>query len=153
MFEEIITNNALIIPICSWALAQVLKAVIMLLQKKQFDVRFLVRSGGMPSSHSAFVTALATSVAIIEGPGSVAFAISAVFTLVVIYDAAGVRRSVGQQSVMLNHIIRDFRERRPAKVWGHDLRVFLGHTPLQVFVGALMGIAIAWVWLGIAATG
>ena len=152
MFNEIITNNVLIIPICSWAIAQVIKVIIILVWKKKLDLRLLFFSGGMPSSHSAFVTALATSVALIDGLGSVAFGISAIFALVVIYDAAGVRRSVGQQSVMLNRIIRDFRDRRPATEWGRDLRVFVGHTPLQVIIGALIGIAVAWSWLIIAGT-
>jgi len=147
VFSEIVTNKILMIPICSWAIAQVLKVVILLLRKKQLDLRLLVFSGGMPSSHSALVTALATSVALIAGFRSVAFGISAIFALVVIYDAAGVRRSVGQQSAILNRIIREFRERRPAAEWGHDLREFVGHTPLQVIIGALTGIVVAWSWL------
>ena len=150
MFNEIITNKVLIIPICSWAIAQVMKVIITLLRKKQLDLRFLVVSGGMPSSHSAFVTALATSVALIEGLGSVAFGISAIFALIVIYDAAGVRRSVGQQSVILNRIIREFRDRRPVSELGHDLREFVGHTQLQVIIGVLIGIMVAWLWLIIA---
>ena len=150
MFNEIITNKVLIIPICSWAIAQVMKVIIILLRKKQFDLRFLVASGGMPSSHSAFVAALVTSVALIEGLGSVAFGISAIFALVVIYDAAGVRRSVGQQSVILNRIIREFRDRRPVTELGHDLREFVGHTQLQVIIGVLIGIVVAWSWLIVA---
>ncbi|MFC1914120.1 divergent PAP2 family protein [Chloroflexota bacterium] len=147
MFSEIITNKVLIIPICSWAIAQVMKVIIILIRKRQLDLRLLVVSGGMPSSHSAFVTALATSVALIEGLGSVAFGISAIFALVVIYDAAGVRRSVGQQSIILNRIIREFRNRRPVTELGHDLREFVGHTQLQVIIGVLIGIVIAWSWL------
>lgn len=147
MFNEIVTNKVLIIPICSWAIAQILKVIVILLRKKQLDLRLLVVSGGMPSSHSAFVTSLATSVAFIEGLGSVAFGISAIFALVVIYDAAGVRRSVGQQSAILNRIIREFRNRRPVTEWGHDLREFVGHTRLQVIMGVLLGIIVAWSWL------
>ena len=152
MFYEIITNKVLIIPICSWAIAQLLKVIVILIQKKQLDLRYLVISGGMPSSHSAFVSALATSVALIQGLGSVAFGISAVFALVVIYDAAGVRRSVGQQSVVLNRIIRELRLRRPLTELGRDLREFIGHTQFQVIIGALLGIVIAWSWLAIAGT-
>ncbi len=147
MFNEIITNEVLIIPICSWAIAQVLKVIIILLRKKQLELRFLVVSGGMPSAHSAFVTALAASVALIEGWGSVVFGISAILALVVIYDAAGVRRSVGQQSVILNRIIREFRDRRPVTELGQDLREFIGHTQLQVIIGVLIGIVVAWSWL------
>ncbi|MFC1946257.1 divergent PAP2 family protein [Chloroflexota bacterium] len=150
MFIEIITNKVLILPICSWAIAQVMKVIIILLRNKQLDLRFLVSSGGMPSSHSAFVTALATSVALIEGLGSVAFGISAIFALVVIYDAAGVRRSVGQQAEILNRIMRELRDRRPVTELGHDLREFVGHTQLQVIIGGLMGIVVAWSWFIIA---
>jgi len=147
VFNEIITNKVLIIPICSWAIAQIMKVIIIFLQKKQLDLRFLVGSGGMPSSHSAFVAALATSVALIEGLGSVAFGISVIFALVVLSDAAGVRRSVGQQSVILNRIIREFRDRRPVTELGHDLKEFVGHTQLQVVIGVLIGFLVAWSWL------
>ncbi|MFC1957770.1 divergent PAP2 family protein [Chloroflexota bacterium] len=152
MFYEIITNKVLIIPVCSWAIAQILKVIVILIQKKKLDLRYLVISGGMPSSHSAFVSALATSVALIQGLGSVAFGISTVFALVVIYDAAGVRRSVGQQSVVLNRIIRELRLRRPLTELGRDLREFVGHTQFQVIIGTLLGIVIAWSWLVIAGT-
>jgi len=152
MFYEIITNKVLIIPICSWAITQLLKVIVILIQKKQLDLRYLVISGGMPSSHSALVSALATSVALIQGLGSVAFGISAIFALVVIYDAAGVRRSVGQQSVVLNRIIRELRLRRPITELGRDLREFVGHTQFQIIIGALLGIVIAWSWLAIAGT-
>ena len=152
MFYEIITNKVLIIPICSWAIAQLLKVIVILIQKKQLDLRYLVISGGMPSSHSAFVSALATSVALTQGLGSVAFGISAIFALVVIYDAAGVRRSVGQQSVVLNRIIRELRLRRPITELGRDLREFVGHTQFQVIMGVLLGIVIAWSWLAIVGT-
>ncbi len=150
--NEIFTNKVLIIPICSWAVAQLLKVIVILIQKKKLDLRYLVISGGMPSSHSAFVSALTTSVAWIQGLGSVAFGISAIFALVVIYDAAGVRRSVGQQSVILNRIIRELRLRRPMTELGRDLREFVGHTQFQVIIGVLLGIVIAWSWLAIAGT-
>ena len=149
MLYEIITNKVLIIPLCSWAIAQTLKVVIVLLQKKQLDSRYFVTGGGMPSSHSALVSALATSVALVEGLGSVAFGITAAFALVVIYDSAGVRRSVGQQSVVLNRIIKEIVTRRPAVELGHDLRELVGHTQLQVIIGVLLGIAVSWSWLTI----
>ncbi|MFC1965355.1 divergent PAP2 family protein [Chloroflexota bacterium] len=153
MLHEIITNKVLIIPICSWVIAQLLKVIVRLIQKKQLDLRYLVGSGGMPSSHSAFVSALATSVGLIEGWGSIAFGISAIFTLVVIYDAAGVRRSVGQQSVVLNRIIKELASRRPMFELGRDLRELVGHTQLQVIIGVLIGIAIAWSWVVITGNG
>lgn len=152
MLYEIITNKVLIIPLCSWAIAQLLKLILVLIQKKQLDLRYLVISGGMPSSHSAIVSALATSVALIEGLGSVAFGISAILALVVMYDAAGVRQSVGKQSVVLNRIIRELRLRRPITELERDLREFIGHTSFQVIAGGLLGIVVAWLWLAIAGT-
>ncbi|MFC1964093.1 divergent PAP2 family protein [Chloroflexota bacterium] len=147
MFGEIISNKVLIIPACAWAIAQLLKVIIVLVQKKQLDLRYLVISGGMPSSHSAFVSALAASVALIEGLGSVAFGISMVLALVVMYDAAGVRQSVGKQSVVLNRIIHELRLRRPVTELERDLREFIGHTSFQVLVGGSLGIGVAWLWL------
>ena len=150
MFYELITNKILIIPICSWAVSQLLKVTIVLIQKKQLDLRYLVISGGMPSAHSAFVSALATAVAFIEGLGSVAFGISAILAFVVMYDAAGVRQAVGKQSVVLNRIIRELKLRRPVVELERDLREFIGHTPFQVIVGGLLGIFVAWLWTAIA---
>jgi len=150
MVFEILTNKVLIIPICSWAIAQLLKVIVVLIRKRQLDLRYLVISGGMPSSHSAFVSALATSVALIEGLGSVAFGISAIIALVVMYDAAGVRQSVGKQSIVLNRIIRELRLRHTVTELERDLREFIGHTSFQVIVGGLLGIAISWLWISIA---
>jgi len=149
MFYELISNKILIIPLCSWAIAQLVKVVIVLLQKKQLDIRYFVVSGGMPSSHSAFVSALATAVAFSEGLGSVAFGISIIFALVVMYDAAGIRHAVGQQAAVLNRILREIGERRPVKVLGRDFKELVGHTPFQVMVGGLLGIGTAWLWVTI----
>ena len=150
MLYEIITNKVLIIPICSWAVAQLLKVIVILIQKKQLDLRYLVVSGGMPSAHSALVSALATSVALVQGLASVAFGISAILALIVMYDAAGIRQSVGQQSVILNRIIRELRRRRPIMELERDLREFIGHTQFQVIAGGVLGVGVAWLWLAIA---
>lgn len=152
MLSEVITNKVLIIPICSWAIAQLLKVIVILIQKRQLDLRYLVISGGMPSSHSAFVSSLATSVALVAGLGSVAFGISTIVALVVMYDAAGVRQSVGKQSVVLNRIIREIGHRRPIAELEYDLREFIGHTSFQVIVGGLLGVSVTWLWLTIAGT-
>jgi len=149
MIVEIFTNKALIIAACSWAIAQVLKVIIVLVRKKQLDLRYLVISGGMPSSHSALVSALATSVALIEGLGSVTFAISAVLALIVMYDAAGVRQSVGKQAIVLNRVIHELRLRRTITELERDLREFIGHTSFQVIIGALLGIAVSWLWISL----
>ena len=150
MFYEIITNKALVIPICSWATAQLAKVIIVLIRKKQLDLRYLVVSGGMPSSHSALVSSLATTVALVEGLGSIAFGISVILALIVMYDAAGVRQSVGKQSVVLNRIIDELRLRRPLTELERNLREFIGHTSFQVIVGGLLGVAISCLWIVIA---
>lgn len=149
MLYEIITNKVLIIPICSWAIAQLLKVAVILIRKKQLDLRYLVISGGMPSAHSAIVSALATTVALIQGFGSVAFGITGLLALIVMYDAAGVRQSVGKQSVVLNRIIQEIRLRRPLTELERDLKEFIGHTSFQVIIGGLLGVAVAWLWLAI----
>lgn len=95
------------------------------------------------------MTSLATSVGILLGFNSAEFAISAVFASIVMYDAAGVRRSVSKQSVILNRILQELRERRPKEI-EHDVRELIGHTPFQVFSGAALGIGIASLWLWLA---
>ena len=150
MVYEILTNKALVIPICAWAVAQLAKPLVSFLQGKGLNLRYLLGSGGMPSSHSAFVTALATSVAMLEGFGSVAFAICVILALVVMYDAAGVRQSVTRQSIVLNRIVEELRLRRPMVGLGSDLRELVGHSAFQVTAGAALGIAIAWLWIVIA---
>ena len=147
MWYEIISNKILIIPTVAWALTQFLKVMIKFIQKRNFDLRYLVSSGGMPSAHSAMVAGLATSAALIQGFDSAAFAISAILALVIMYDAAGLRQSVGKQSVVLNRVLRELRFRRPVTELGRDLREFMGHTPLQVIIGGLLGILVAWSWL------
>jgi len=124
-----------------------MKVIVNLGQERHLHLRYFVASGGMPSSHSAVVCALATGVAMTQGLSSVAFAITAILAIVTMYDAAGVRQSVGQQSVVLNRLVQEIRFRRPIAELEHDLREFIGHTPFQVIVGAILGILIAWLWL------
>ncbi len=126
-----------------------MKVFVILVRDKRLDLRYFVTSGGMPSAHSAIVCALATAVAMTQGLGSVGFAIAVVLALIVTYDAAGVRQSVSQQSVVLNRIIRELRFRRPIAEVERDLREFIGHTPFQVIVGAALGVLVAWLWLTI----
>jgi len=146
---EIITNKALVIPASAWTIAQLLKLFAVLAREKRLDWWFLFRSGGMPSSHTALVCALAATVAMMQGFGSVAFGITAILAIVVMYDAAGVRRAVSRQSTILNRIVRELREKRPRGEVERELREFIGHTPFQVIVGAVLGIFVAWLWLTI----
>jgi len=148
---EVITNKALVIPVSAWVISQLLKVFVVLAREKRFDWWFLVRSGGMPSSHTALVCALAAAVAMMQGFNSIVFAIAAILAIVVMYDAAGVRQAVGRQSKILNRIVKELREKRPRDEVERDLREFIGHTQFQVIAGAILGILIAWVWLTISA--
>ncbi len=103
----------------------------------------------MPSSHTALVCALAAAVAMMQGFDSVAFGITAILAMVVMYDAAGVRQAVSRQSVILNRIVKELLEKRPRDEVERDLREFIGHTPFQVIGGAAVGIFVAWLWLTI----
>ncbi|MFA5054765.1 MAG: divergent PAP2 family protein [Dehalococcoidia bacterium] len=151
MFNELINNNILIAPLLCWAVAQLCKVILFLLKNKKLDLRYLVSGGGMPSSHSALVAGLATAVALVEGVDSVAFGICVVLAFIVMYDAATVRHSVGQQAVVLNRVIKEIQERRPVKELGRELKELIGHSPLQVFVGGFLGISISLLWIKVAA--
>ncbi len=146
---EIIMNKALVIPAGVWVISQVLKVLVVLAREKRLELQFLVGSGGMPSSHTALVCSLATVVGMTQGFGSVVFAVVAILAMVVMYDAAGVRRAVGRQSAILNRIVKELLEKRPRDEVERDLREFIGHTPFQVIAGAVLGISIAWLWLTI----
>lgn len=146
---EIIMNKALVIPAGVWVISQVLKVLVVLAREKRLELQFLVGSGGMPSSHTALVCSLATVVGMTQGFGSVVFAVVAILAMVVMYDAAGVRRAVGRQSAILNRIVKELLEKRPRDEVERDLWEFIGHTPFQVIAGAVLGISIAWLWLTI----
>jgi uncharacterized protein len=105
----------------------------------------LVRSGGMPSSHTAMISSLATAVGYRQGLHSTSFAISVVLAIVVMYDASGVRQAAGKQAKVLNQIVRELFSGQP--VSEEELKELLGHTPFEVFVGALVGIAYTLIWL------
>ena len=133
-------NKLLIAALVGWFIAQSLKVLLCLFKLKKLDWRRLVGSGGMPSSHSAFVCALATGAARFCGLDSAAFAISAAFAFVVMYDAAGVRRAAGKQASLLNKIVGT--PGLSGVQVTEKLVEVLGHTPLQVVVGAVIGIVI-----------
>ena len=150
MLHDLITNWVLIIALCAWMLAQLLKLLVALAQGKGLDLSFFISSGGMPSAHSAMVCALATAVGMKDGFGSAYFAITVILALVVTYDAAGVRQSVGQQSVVLNRIILELKRKEPMVKIEADLRELMGHTPFEVYIGAALGIGMAWLWIFLA---
>ncbi len=142
-FSNIIHNQVLLVALAACLVAQVSKVLVYLAQNKTFQLRSLVETGGMPSAHSAFVTALSTSVGLIDGWDSAEFAIATVFAIIVMYDATGVRQAVGKQARLLNQIIDElFQEDHQLNE--DRLKELLGHTPVQVIVGSLLGIAVAW---------
>jgi hypothetical protein len=132
----------LVIPFCAWAVAQLLKVFINLVEEKHLDLHYLVSTGGMPSAHSALVSSLATAVGVTEGLSSALFAIATIFALTVMYDSAGVRQAVGVQSSILNRLITEVSKGKPTTE--QRLREFIGHTPRQVIAGAALGILLAW---------
>lgn len=123
--------------------AQVIKFLLHLVVKRKVDFKMFTTTGGMPSSHSAGVVGLATSVGIIKGFSSVDFAITMGYALVVMYDAAGLRRASGKMAVCLNKIMDDFYKHEVQSVGG-KLKELLGHTPIEVFAGAALGVAYAY---------
>ena len=134
-------HSTLATAIIAWFLAQLIKVVLVLVKDRKIDFGRFVGSGGMPSSHSAIVTSLSTAVCITEGYKSSAFAISVVLALVVMYDAAGVRRAAGQQAKILNKIVAEWNKSTYSEN-EKKLKELLGHTPKEVFAGALLGIVV-----------
>ena len=123
-------------------LAQLLKFIFYYIKHRAINFKIFASTGGMPSSHSAAVVSTMTSVGLIDGFDSVGFAISLVFGLIVMYDAAGLRRSAGQMATQLNMLVDALYEQRPHS-FRNKLIELLGHTPLEVTMGALLGIAVS----------
>ena len=121
---------------------QLIKCLVFLIIKRKLDVRLFTTTGGMPSSHSAGVMGLSTAVGLINGFSSIEFAIAIGFACIVMYDAAGVRRAAGKQAACLNRIIMDVYKQDLEEAGG-KLKELLGHTPIQVFVGATYGVLYA----------
>lgn len=135
---KIITNKYLLVPLALWFLIQTFKVITELIKTKKFNFKRIMGSGGMPSSHSAVVTSIAVLIGKDAGFDSMIFALSVIIACVVMYDAAGIRRAAGKQAALLNKIVNtpgltglQVQER---------LVEVLGHSPFQVFVGALIGV-------------
>ena len=135
----VLNNRAIGLPVLAWLIAQVSKFVVHLVLHRDIDFRKLVSTGGMPSSHSAITVCLATILGMDYGFGSGVFALAVIFALVVMTDAAGVRRAAGKQAEVLNKLIHH----SPVIRLDQELKELLGHTPVQVFAGAVLGIAVA----------
>lgn len=129
----------ILLPLLAWTIAQVTKVVIQSIRERRLNLKVLAVMGGMPSSHSAMVMALTTSVGRVNGWSSPLFAVALIFSFVVMYDAAGVRRAAGKQAAVLNRLVEDLVAQRG--IAEERLRELLGHTPVEVLAGAGLGIA------------
>jgi len=135
--DALFANDVLAVCVMAWLIAQLSKPILHYAHTRRVNLRYLVSAGGMPSSHSAVVVALATRIGFDTGLSSIDFALSAVFAAVVMYDAAGVRRAVSVQARILNRMLAEMIE---AQHFNEErLRELVGHTPFEVFVGALIG--------------
>lgn len=142
-FYDLITNPFLVTGVSSWVVAQVLKAMIHCIVNKKFDIHRLFGDGGMPSGHSATVTSVAVMSALIYGTGSFQFAVTAVLAIIVCHDATGVRRETGKQAVVINELVEAFGVLTSKEVPEVKLKEFVGHTPVQVLAGIVVGAANA----------
>jgi uncharacterized protein len=150
---EIFMNIPLWSALAAIALAQLIKIPLYFIPNKTWNWQLMFSTGGMPSSHSAAMTALATGIALEHGLDSSLFALSAVFGIIVMFDAAGVRRHAGEQAVVLNQLVEDFNLIvEEAKNWKgqneqvrrNKLKELLGHQPIEVMVGGLFGVGIGF---------
>ncbi len=143
IWNELLSNQVLVSAVVGWTVAQVLKTMIDFALNRSINWERMVGSGGMPSSHSATVCGLTTAAAIRYGVGSFEFAVCFVLSMVVMYDATGVRRETGKQAKLLNSILMENPLKLNAEVLQEKLKEYVGHTPLQVVAGAILGIGLA----------
>jgi len=139
----LLQNKILWVSVTGWAIGQSIKVIIGIFKEKRFNFRWFVGTGGMPSSHAAGATALAVACGFDAGFNSAVFALAVMFAIVTMFDAQGVRRSTGQQAELLNKILDDIYFK--GKIEEDRLKELIGHTPVEVFIGAIIGFAIALV--------
>ena len=139
--DMVFHNQIFLAGFIAWLIAQILKIVTHYIQHRELDLTRIVGSGGMPSSHSSLVMGISTGIGIKYGWGSDIYILALVFSVIVMYDASGVRRSVGKQAIILNRIIKNLYQHK--KIQEAKLKEFVGHTPKEVFAGALLGIITA----------
>lgn len=145
IWQQIFRNEILVSAVIGWLVAQVLKTILDIALNHSFNPERLVGSGGMPSSHSSTVCALTVSSAQVYGLGSFEFAVSFVLAMIVMYDAMGVRRETGKQAKLLNSILSQNPMKLSNIEFQEKLKEYVGHTPLQVAAGAILGIVLAFV--------
>jgi hypothetical protein len=130
----------LLAPLVAWAIAQAAKVILTSMHQRRLNLRVLAETGGMPSSHAAIVMGMTAAVGKYAGVSSASFAIALIFSFVVMYDAAGLRRAAGRQAAILNRLVEDLVHMRGMQE--QKLRELLGHTPVEVVVGAVLGISV-----------
>jgi len=140
VFQGIFYNAILVSALTAWLLAQILKVIVNILLSRKLNLQLFFSSGGFPSSHSATVSALALGIGKYYGWDSPIFAVAAVFGMIVLYDAAGVRRAAGKQAEVLNQLVE--RLYHGPDLAQEQLKELIGHTPLEVFGGVLVGIIV-----------
>jgi acid phosphatase family membrane protein YuiD len=142
IFSQVIKNKIFMTTLSAWFIAQTIKVTFGVLRQKRFDFRWFIGTGGMPSSHVAGASCLATAIGLEYGFSSVYFALAASFAIVVMFDAQGVRRLTGKQARILNKIMEDIYWQ--GRIQEHRMRELIGHTPIEVIVGFLLGVTIAF---------
>ncbi len=140
-FVEFGKNNIFWTTATAWIIAQMMKVALGLIREKRFNFKWFVGSGGMPSSHAAGVSALATSIGVTYGFDSAIFAVTLTFTMIVLFDAQGVRLATGRQAKILNKMLDDMYWKK--KLDEDELKEFIGHTPIQVWAGIALGILVS----------
>jgi len=145
MWSQLISNSILWATLFSWLIAQAIKIIFNVIREKRFNFSWVITTGGMPSAHAASVSTLATYIGLKLSFSSALFALSAIVALIAMFDAQTWRRSIGTQAKILNAIVDDVYAGR--KVEEKKLRELIGHTPIEVFVGAVLGILIAFVFI------
>lgn len=141
IIKQLFSNDMLICAVVAYLIAQILKIFTTLYNEKRFDISRILGSGGMPSSHASTVTALTCRAAMVCGFASPVFAVSFIMAAVVMYDATGVRRAAGEQAKLLNQIVSDLFSGKPEYAQ-KALKELIGHTPLQVIMGGLLGLVV-----------
>lgn len=142
---QLFSNSSIIwLPLSVGLIIQLYKFLFEWTLRRDFDLRVLARAGGMPSSHAAMVCSLVSAIGYRSGPRSDVFALAATFALIVMYDATGVRQAAGKQAKVLNQILRELFSGQP--VSEEELKELIGHSPTEVYVGALIGILYTVLW-------
>ncbi|MDD5044051.1 MAG: divergent PAP2 family protein [Candidatus Omnitrophica bacterium] len=144
IFTQLIRNHVLVVTVIAWFFTQFVKVILGVVRERRFDFRWFIGTGGMPSSHAAGASALATSIGLSQGFDSVIFALAATFCVVVFFDAQGVRMATGRQAHILNHIMEDIYFK--GRIQERRLKELIGHTPMEVIFGIIIGVLLAMIF-------